>query len=110
MVYREEYHREVKVTLYLYFLFLVVADFCGDTIRLWRIQIHFPKSNNADLCAPFHCGLADYLQPHSDSFDNLTETFLYSLGQGQSSDPEPVLLNVYGAPELIPRNESRQSM
>jgi hypothetical protein len=22
-------------------------------------------------------GLADYLQPHSDSFDNLTETFLY---------------------------------
>jgi hypothetical protein len=38
MVYKEEYHREVKVTLYLYCLFLVVADFCGDTTRLWRIQ------------------------------------------------------------------------
>ncbi len=24
--------------------------------------------------------------------------------------PEPVLLNVYGAPELIPRNEFRQPM
>jgi hypothetical protein len=25
-------------------------------------------------------------------------------------DPEPELLNVYGAPELIPRNEFRQPM
>jgi hypothetical protein len=24
--------------------------------------------------------------------------------------PEPVFLNVYGAPELIPRNEFRQAM
>jgi hypothetical protein len=32
MVFREEYHRDVKVTSYLYCLFLVAADFCGDTI------------------------------------------------------------------------------
>jgi hypothetical protein len=28
----------------------------------------------------------------------------------QEDDSEPVLLNVYGAPELIPRNEFRQPM
>jgi hypothetical protein len=27
-----------------------------------------------------------------------------------SRTPEPILLNVYGAPELIPRNEFRQPM
>jgi hypothetical protein len=27
-----------------------------------------------------------------------------------SENPEPVLINVYGAPELIPRNEFRQPM
>jgi hypothetical protein len=28
----------------------------------------------------------------------------------RTSEPEPVLLNVYGAPELMPRNEFRQPM
>ncbi len=28
----------------------------------------------------------------------------------ESEEPEPVLLNVYGAPELMPRNEFRQPM
>jgi len=28
----------------------------------------------------------------------------------ETTTPEPVLLNVYGAPELIPRNEFRQTM
>jgi hypothetical protein len=31
-------------------------------------------------------------------------------GDIESSTTEPVFLNVYGAPELIPRSEFRQSM
>ncbi len=43
-------------------------------------------------------------------------SFFCRLRLGQSSNcvadsiPEPVFLNVYGAPELIPRNEFRQAM
>jgi hypothetical protein len=33
-----------------------------------------------------------------------------SLFQSANERPEPVLLNVYGAPELMPRNEFRQPM
>ncbi len=31
-------------------------------------------------------------------------------GRGDCEGPEPVLLNVFGAPELMPRNEFRQPM
>ncbi len=42
------------------------------------------------------------------SLTDFTTLYFVSVEQGQS--PEPVFLNVYGAPELIPRNEFRQRM
>ena len=54
-----------------------------------------------------------------DIFSNNLSIFLCCLEVGKKgirsetdsvADPEPVLLNVYGAPALIPRNEFRQPM
>ena len=44
-------------------------------------------------------------ESHTKLLDSSRCLFLHS-----SCTPEPVLLNVYGAPELIPRNEFRQPM
>ncbi len=63
------------------------------------------------LCPIQNCTLADHRKVILLQFYYSVSLFTEcSVNKSEVRLPEPVFLNVYGAPELIPRNEFRQPM